>query len=95
MVPICRHVHVAGRVQGVGFRWHTVEAARAIGVAGWVRNLPDGRVEVWIEGEPAAVEELLAWLRHGPPASRVETCAVREATPTGLDAFRIERGSLA
>jgi acylphosphatase len=62
---------VSGRVQGVFFRASTAREAARLGVAGWARNLSDGRVEVLAEGEPAAVEALLAWLRKGPPLARV------------------------
>ena len=91
MSSICRKVRVTGRVQGVGFRWRTVEAARAIGVAGWVRNCMDGSVEVWVEGDEAPVEELLAWLRHGPPWARVDKCVVREERAEGSDSFVVLR----
>ena len=57
------HVIVSGRVQGVWFRGGTVQAARDAGVSGWVRNLPDRRVEAVLQGQPAAVEKVLAFLR--------------------------------
>jgi acylphosphatase len=66
------HLLIAGRVQGVAFRAYTVDEARALGVCGWVRNLPDGRVEAEAEGEKRPVEALVAWCRHGPPAARVD-----------------------
>jgi acylphosphatase len=64
-------LHVTGRVQGVWFRGSTEQEARRLGVHGWVRNRPDGSVEVLAEGEPAAVRALAAWCQHGPPAARV------------------------
>jgi acylphosphatase len=66
------HVVVSGRVQGVAFRAYTVDEARALGVHGWVRNLPDGRVETEAEGERSACEGLVAFCRRGPPAAHVE-----------------------
>lgn len=74
-------------MQGVGFRHHTKVRARELGLAGWVRNLPDGSVEVWAEGEPGAVVELDRWLRTGPPAARVEQCEAREEAPAGHARF--------
>lgn len=66
---------LTGRVQGVGFRWFTVRQAEELGLAGTVANLADGRVEVKVAGDAAAVEEFTRRLRQGPPAARV----------TGLD----------
>lgn len=76
---VARLVHVEGRVQGVGFRWHTRAEARALGVTGWVRNLPDGRVEALLEGDEASVDALVAWLRRGPSGAAVEDVRVEEA----------------
>ena len=66
------HAVVRGRVQGVSFRYHTRVAASALGVSGWVRNLPDGTVEVLAQGDDRDLRELLRWLEDGPPASRVD-----------------------
>ena len=65
------HAVVRGRVQGVSFRYATQEAAQRLGLAGWVRNLPDGAVEVAAEGPRADLEKLLAFLQRGPTAARV------------------------
>ena len=62
---------MTGRVQGVAYRASTVEQARVHGVTGWVRNLPDGSVELEAQGDAAQVDALLAWCAHGPPAARV------------------------
>ena len=64
---------VSGRVQGVGFRWYVQRRAEALGLLGWARNRPDGRVEVVVEGEPAALADLAGALEKGPPMARVET----------------------
>ena len=91
MTPQARHVFVSGRVQGVAFRWHTSEKAQALGVTGWVRNLGDGRVEVHVEGEASAVEEMVAWLGHGPSMARVDGIDVREREPEGHGVFEVRR----
>jgi len=76
---IARRCHVSGRVQGVFYRASARNRARELGVTGYARNLPDGRVEVLACGAPDAVEALCRWLRQGPPAAQVtgvEVCAV-------------------
>lgn len=83
------HVWVSGRVQGVFFRQETARVARAHEVAGWVRNLPDGRVEAVFEGSPAAVEAVVEWVRHGPPLAIVGEVEVTGERPEGYDGFRI------
>ena len=67
------HALVEGDVQGVGFRYATQRHADGIGVKGWVRNLEDGRVEVLAEGERALLEDMLAWLQHGPSGAYVSS----------------------
>ncbi len=89
---IARHIFVSGHVQGVGFRWHTGAEARALGVGGYVQNLPDGRVEVWAEGQAAAVEALVTWLAKGPSGARVEGIEVQDTgAPRGLRTFEVRR----
>jgi acylphosphatase len=80
---IRRRVLVSGLVQGVAFRAYTRETARRIGVNGWVRNLPDGRVEALVEGDSELVHRMLSWLKKGPPSSRVDDVQVIEESPTG------------
>ena len=65
------HAIVRGRVQGVNFRYSTVTQASRLGLSGWVRNQPDGSVEVLAEGPRHVLEQLLAFLGHGPPSARV------------------------
>lgn len=77
------HVFVYGWVQGVNFRYYTRQQAVRQGAAGWVRNLPDGRVEAVFEGEEEAVQALVDWCREGPPAATVERVEVRWEEPVG------------
>jgi len=84
-----RRVLVSGRVQGVAFRASTAGEARAGGVAGWVRNLADGRVEAVFEGDAAVVATLVAWCRVGPRGAHVLDVEHHEEVPEGLSDFRI------
>lgn len=70
------HAVVRGRVQGVGFRDATVHEARALGLAGWVRNRRDGAVEVLLQGSPAPLQAMVDWLRRGPRLARVDDLAL-------------------
>jgi len=92
MPRVCRHVLVSGRVQGVGFRWHARGKAEELGLAGWVRNLPDGRVEVWMEGEEQDVQTLRTWLQTGPPAAKVTGVEEAERPLKNLSRFDVRRG---
>ena len=78
---------VSGLVQGVFFRASCARVARAEGVAGWVRNRSDGRVEAVFEGPPDAVQRMIAWCGQGPPQARVTAVEVTEETPTGEVGF--------
>jgi acylphosphatase len=80
---------VSGMVQGVFFRQATAEHARRLGVAGWVRNRPDGRVEAVFEGSQDVVDQMVSWCHEGTPWSNVEQVEVTAEEPEGLDAFRI------
>lgn len=89
------HVWVAGRVQGVYFRGSAREQAAGLGLVGWARNLPDGRVEILAEGEAGRIAEFLAWCRSGPPMARVDECRIVEEAPLGdLSNFEVRRGAL-
>ena len=85
------HVFVSGTVQGVGYRFSTLNQARQIGVSGWVRNLPDGRVEAVFEGTQAQVEAIMRWCRQGSLAANVRDLAVEYETPAGINGFEIRR----
>jgi acylphosphatase len=87
---MARRFLISGRVQGVGFRWFVHDAATREGVAGWVTNLFDGRVEAFVEGEQDAVTRVERALRRGPPGARVEHVVVIDEDATGnLQAFSI------
>ena len=86
---IRRRAIIHGHVQGVFFREETRRRASALGVGGWVSNLPDGTVEAVFEGEPGAVEEMLAFASEGPRGARVDRVEVEEEEPQGLDRFEI------
>lgn len=75
-------VVVAGRVQGVWFRASTRDVARGFGVRGFVRNLPDRRVEAVLQGERAAVEKTIAFMREGPPGAQVVDVSVEWRDPS-------------
>ncbi len=77
-----RRYVISGRVQRVGFRFFTEDAASREGLNGWVQNLPDGRVEIEAEGEAEAVERFERNIRRGPPGARVSDVQVDDAAPT-------------
>ena len=82
---VARRYIVSGRVQGVGFRYFTEGLAAREGLHGWVRNLPDGRVEIAAEGDAEALERFERHLRHGPPGARVEQVEIDNGLPDGRD----------
>lgn len=85
-------IHLSGKVQGVGFRWFTRKAAQELGLTGRVRNLPDGRVEAEVAGEPERLEAFRERLRQGPPGSRVTELVEQEISPVpDWDGFVIDR----
>ena len=72
------HVYISGRVQGVFFRAETQRAANGFNLTGWVRNMPDGRVEALFEGKDKNVDKMLDWCHIGPPAARVKEVLIEE-----------------
>lgn len=82
-----RRLSIHGRVQGVYYRGWTVETARALGLAGWVRNRRDGTVEAVVQGDEQAVERFLAQASSGPPAARVERIEVTDIEPAAISGF--------
>ena len=82
-------VLISGQVQGVNFRAACERMAWQLGVAGWVRNLNDGRVEAVFEGPAGDVQHLLDWVRHGPRLAVVADVAVQAERPEGLGTFVI------
>ncbi|MGX2040078.1 acylphosphatase [Methylocaldum sp. MU1018] len=86
------HVFVSGLVQGVFFRAATCERALALGINGWVRNLPDGRVEILAEGASDRIAEFLNWCANGPPRAKVDFLDVIEEMPTAdFTTFEVRR----
>jgi acylphosphatase len=83
-------VTVTGLVQGVFFRAEAQQEAHRLGVAGWARNEPDGSVVAHLEGDPDAVEAMVAWCREGPTRARVDNVDVRDAEPTGATSFDVD-----
>jgi acylphosphatase len=79
---VARRCFVSGRVQGVFFRASTRQKATELGISGYARNLPDGRVEVLLVGEAAAAQRLIDWLAVGPPTARVTEVAINEIDPS-------------
>ena len=80
---VARRLLISGRVQGVGFRYFANDVASREGVTGWVRNLPDGRVEAYVEGEAQAVTHVEQALRQGPRGARIEAVYADDEPPCG------------
>ena len=86
------HARVRGLVQGVFFRQNCRREALSLGLSGWVRNDVDGSVEVFAQGDPDAVDRLVAWLWHGPPRARVAAVESEVVAPDPqLSGFIIRR----
>ena len=94
MAPL--HLRVTGRVQGVGFRWYARTEAERLGLSGWVRNRPDGSVELAVDGPEDARQEFLAAVRRGPPnavVDRVEAVETTAGDPPVSTPFRMLHSS--
>lgn len=87
--PRCIHCLVAGRVQGVFFRASAREVAEELGLTGWVRNLPDGRVEVVAVGDAQALARFRDWLRQGPERAVVTSVQCQECRPQPFARFEV------
>jgi acylphosphatase len=87
------HLEVSGRVQGVGFRWFVVDEARRLKLSGWVRNCPDGRVEIAACGNADALAQLESAVTTGPPGAKVQKISrLGQVTPDSLQSpFAIVR----
>ena len=83
------HLFVSGTVQGVGYRFATLNVAKRLNLAGWVRNLPDGRVEAVFEGKQTTVEEAVQWCRQGSPSAKVRDVQIDYQPPEDLSDFQI------
>ncbi len=83
------HVLASGRVQGVFYRASAADRARTLGLSGWVRNLPDGRVEALFEGREAVILKMIDWCRLGPPAAQVSGVDVTWKEAEGLRSFEV------
>ena len=81
------HCYISGRVQGVCFRMYTEQQAQLLGLRGWVRNLPDGRVEVKASGDEEQLKQLRAWLKHGPELANVLAMKCEELDYEEFDTF--------
>jgi len=88
-MTVRKRLLVTGRVQGVFFRDTCRRVASEAGVAGWATNLPDGRVEVVVEGDPGSVDAVVRWCQEGTAYSRVESVEVADEKPEGTSGFSI------
>jgi acylphosphatase len=83
------HAFISGKVQGVGYRYSTMNAAKKLNLNGWVRNLADSRVEAVFEGSQEVVEEMIRWCHQGSDAAVVKDVQVDYSQPEGLQGFEI------
>ncbi|WP_293340864.1 acylphosphatase [Microcoleus sp. CAWBG58] len=89
--PVRVRVFVSGLVQGVGYRYSTMNQAKYLRLGGWVRNLADGRVEAVFEGNKQAVETMIDWCRRGPTGAAVSELVVADEEPEGDRTFELRR----
>ncbi len=85
------HVWISGRVQGVSYRYYTSVKAEELGIKGWVRNLPDGRVEALFEGTDKQLKEMTEWCHQGSPMASVKNVEQQWEEAEGIKDFRILR----
>lgn len=85
------HVFISGKVQGVGYRYYTTKQAQTLKLNGWVKNLPDGRVEAVFEGKTLIVEKMIKWCYEGSPNAVVTDVAVQMKACEGLQGFQMRR----
>ena len=86
---VCVHVFISGKVQGVGYRYSTVNEAKRLGIKGWVRNRLDGRVEAVFEGEHSTVEQLVKWCHQGPRSAVVKEVNSETIDPQFFEEFEV------
>ncbi|MGK7942021.1 MAG: acylphosphatase [Crocosphaera sp.] len=87
---ICVHVLITGIVQGVGYRYSTVQEAQKLGIKGWVRNLRDSRVEAIFEGKEPLVKQMVQWCHQGPRSAKVRDVTVKTIESQGYQEFAVE-----
>ncbi|MDJ0731374.1 MAG: acylphosphatase [Crocosphaera sp.] len=87
---ICVHVFISGKVQGVGYRYSTVQEAQKLGIGGWVRNRLDGRVEAIFEGKEPLIEQMLQWCHQGPRSAKVTDLTVETVEPQLYQRFEVK-----
>lgn len=83
------HILISGYVQGVFFRAYVKEKAKGLRIAGWIRNLPDGRVEAVFEGEKKGVDEMIKWCYKGSPGAKIREVEVKEEEVRGEEGFEV------